>query len=137
MSSADELHLSWTGEDDAFRGGRAGGPEIVLDGDGGAGPSPTDALLLSVAACMAADIRHILQKGRVPLEALTASVRGRRAKDPPRRFEAVRILFRVDGPGEDDRSRVERALRLSRETYCSVLHTLRSDLELDLSVRLS
>lgn len=136
MSSAEELQLSWTGEGDAFRGGRDGRPEVTLDGDGASGPSPTDALLLSLAACMAADIRHILQKGRVPIRELDASVDARRAETPPRRFEAIRIVFRVSGPGEEHRSRVERALELSRRTYCSVLHTLRPDVELDLSVRL-
>lgn len=129
------MHLEWTGEGMVFRGGSPGGPATTLDGDGEAGPSPTQALLLSVAACMGIDIVHILGKSRVSLTDLRVEIEGRRAEKPPRRFEAIRVVFTVEGPAEDDRPRLERALSLSEETYCSVLHTLRADLDLETSIR--
>ena len=64
-------------------------------------------------------------------------VTGTRVEDHPRRFESVSMVFTVDGPGEEDEQRMERALSLSQSTYCSVLHTLRSDLEMDLTIRRS
>jgi len=139
MSSSEpnvkRVHLAWTGEGLAFQGRAAAGTSLVLDGDAEQAPSPTDALLLSLAGCMAIDILHILKKSRVSITALTADVEGERAEKPPRRFESVRIVFTVTGPEAEDESRMERALALSEGTYCSVLHTLRSDLRLDLSVR--
>lgn len=120
-----------------FRGGEPGGPSITLDGDGEEGPSSTSALLLSLAACMAMDVRDILAKGRVAVTGLDVAVEGTRASDPPRRFESIRMVFEVEGPAEGDRSRMERALSLSRTKYCSVLHTLRPDLDLDFTIHRS
>ncbi|MDX1567037.1 MAG: OsmC family protein [Longimicrobiales bacterium] len=137
MGTTKEVRLSWTGRDQAFRGGEPGGPFITLDGSGEEGPSPTTALLLSVAACMGIDIRHILEKSRVSVTGVDVEVTGTRAEDHPRRFESVSMIFTVDGPAEEDEERMERALSLSRSTYCSVLHTLRSDLDLDLTIRRS
>ncbi|MFP3947963.1 MAG: OsmC family protein [Gemmatimonadota bacterium] len=137
MGPTNEVRLSWTGRDQAFRGGEPGGPSVILDGTGEEGPSPTTALLLSLAACMGIDIRHILEKSRVSVTGVEVEVTGTRAEDHPRRFESVSMLFTVRGPGEEDEAPMERALSLSRSTYCSVLHTLRSDLELDLTIRRS
>jgi uncharacterized OsmC-like protein len=43
----------------------------------------------------------------------------------------VRLTFVLDGPSSEERSKVDRAIELSREKYCSVLHSLRSDLEFE------
>lgn len=135
--STREVRLSWTGRGMVFRGGEPDGPSVVLDGDGEEGPSSTSALLLSLASCMAMDVREILEKGRVPVTGLEVEVAGTRAPEPPRRFEKIRMSFEVEGPTEEDGGRMERALALSRDKYCSVLHTLRPDLELDLTIRRS
>ena len=129
--------MEWVGEGLAFRGAAPGGPEVVLDSDGEAGPSPTQALLLSLAGCMGIDVVMILEKGRVPLDALSVEVEGDRAEEPPRRFTAVRLVYHVEGPGEEHRGKVQRAVDLSRDRYCSVLHSLRDDIDLDIRVELS
>jgi putative redox protein len=79
---------------------------------------------------MSADVLDILGKSRVPVEALEVEVEGRRAESPPRRFLSITMSFRIRGPTAADRPKVERAVNLSRETYCSVLHTLQPDLDL-------
>lgn len=135
MTSTSRVRLAWSGEDLTFRGGAPDGPEVVLDSDGETGPSPTQALLLSLAGCMGVDIVHILQKSRVPVTDLSAEVEGERAEEAPRRFESIRILFTVTGPEEEHEPRLERALTLSEGTYCSVLHTLRPDIDLDMRIR--
>lgn len=137
MPSTKQVRLSWTGRGETFRGGEPDGPAIVLDGDGEEGPSPTTALLLSLAACMGIDVRQILEKSRVSVTGVDVAVEATRVDDHPRRFEAVRMAFSVEGPGEEDEERMERALSLSESTYCSVLHSLRSDLELELTIRRS
>jgi putative redox protein len=131
------VRLEWTGEGLAFRGAAPDGPEITLDSDGTAGPSPTQALLMSLAGCMGIDVVMILQKGRVPLDAISVAVEGDRAEEVPRRFTAMRLVYHIQGPGEEHRKKVERAVDLSRERYCSVLHTLRTDIDLDIQVELA
>lgn len=132
-----KLRLDWTGEALRFRGGTVDGPQISVDSAGEDGPSPTQALLLAVAGCMGVDVVMILEKGRVPLESLSVEVEGDRAEDPPRRFTALRMTYRIAGPRPGDRNKVQRAVDLSRDRYCSVLHTLRNDLELDIRVEIA
>lgn len=129
--------LHWTGEADRFEGSAVGGPSVMLDSAGESGPSPMTALLLSLAACMGIDIRMILEKGRVPLEELVVEVEGDRAPDPPRRFTALRLTVRVRGPGEEHDARIARAVDLSRDKYCSVFHSLRTDLDVEIAVERS
>jgi putative redox protein len=117
------LELAWSG--DLRFAGRSGDVELVLDGDGKAGPSPVQALAFALAGCMAADVVEILLKGRLPLRGLTAHLAASRAPTPPRRLVAVELRFRVSGDVPADR--VARAIALSRETYCSVWHSLRPD----------
>ncbi|NJD19925.1 MAG: OsmC family protein [Gemmatimonadetes bacterium] len=135
--SPTEVLLRWRGDGLVFSGGAPGGPEITLDSEGRAGPSPTQALLLSLAGCMGVDVRMILEKGRVPLESLDVRIEAERVEEPPRRFRSVRLTYRLRGPRQEDRAKVDRAVELSREKYCSVLHTLRPDLELDIRVELT
>lgn len=131
-----ELCLNWSGEGLRFEGGPEGTPASIVDAEGEAGPSPTDHLLLAFAGCMGVDLIDILKKSRVPVEQLRVNVVGNRAPEPPRRFTSVVMTFDLSGPSHADRPKVERALNLSRETYCSVLHTLRRDLDVTLEIRL-
>ncbi len=133
MSAERKVRVRWTGRGKVFEGLTGNAAPILLDGDSEMGPSPTEALLMSVAACMAIDVNVILEKGRVPVEALLVDVTGVRAPEPPRRFTSVQILVTVDGPREGDEPKLERAAQLSHDKYCSVFHTLRPDLEVDVS----
>ncbi|MDE2980484.1 MAG: OsmC family protein [Gemmatimonadota bacterium] len=126
-----EARLSWTGSGLVFDGGAPGGPQIVIDGDCAVGPSPMDLVLMGVAACMAIDVKVILDKGRVPFDGLDVRAEGERREKPPRSYRAVRLVFTVTGVPPASRAKVDRAIELSREKYCSVLFSLREDLVLD------
>jgi putative redox protein len=103
-----------------------GGAVTSIDGDGRAGPSPTQMLLESIGACSAIDVVDILRKGRQPLEGLTVEMGGERREEPPRRYTRLRLRFRVRG--DVDRTKVERAVALSLDKYCSVFHSLDPEL---------
>lgn len=128
------VRLVWDGDGMAFRGGPVDGARTVVDGDGEQGPGPMDTLLVSLAGCMAIDVRMILEKSRVPLEELEIEVSGRRATTHPRRFEAIELLYRVRGPAEEHEAKLQRAIELSRDSYCSVLHSLRRDIDVDIGI---
>jgi putative redox protein len=119
------LRLDWAG--DLRFTGQADGVGLVLDGDKTAGPSPVQALAFALAGCMAADVVDILRKGRLPLRGLETRLTAHRAAEPPRRLLAVALHFTVTGDVPPDR--VERAIALSRERYCSVWHSLRPDID--------
>ncbi len=128
--------VRWTGTGLEFRGGAAGRPEILLDGGGGAGPSPVQALVLALAACSAADVVEILGRMRVPLAGLEVAVEGERAPAAPRRLTAIRLRYRAQGLPAEAEDRLRRAIALSQEKYCSVLHTLRPDVVVESDVAL-
>ena len=134
MSSSKEGFLRWTGEGLAFSGRIGSGPTVTIDGAGKAGPSSTDSLLLGLMGCMSIDVLMILEKGRVTVNSLETRVEGERASEAPKHFTRVRLTFVLEGPSPEDRSKVDRAIELSRDKYCSVLHSLRPDIEFETAV---
>ena len=133
-SNIRQVRLDWTGEGLAFRGGKEGGVEVGVDSSGEIGPSPMELLLLSVAGCMAIDILMILEKSRVPVDSLALDAIGVRAEVVPKRYASVKLVCHVSGPSEEDESKVVRAVELSRDKYCSVLHTLDPQIEFEIQV---
>lgn len=108
-------------------GATSGTTAVVVDGDGAAGPSPVQMAAIGLAGCMAADVVAVLEKGRQPLTAMRVSFTGERAATPPRRFTRIILHFHVTGVVAPEA--VERAIALSRETYCSVWHSMRQDID--------
>jgi putative redox protein len=98
-----------------------------MDSPPKAGPTPVQALGFGLAGCMAMDVASILERGRLELKALRAHMEGARSGEHPKRLLAVDLHFTVEGPIPPDR--VERAIQLSRERYCSVWHSLHPDIE--------
>jgi putative redox protein len=118
--------LSWSG--DLRFDATSSGQTVVIDGDTKAGISPTQALAIGLLGCMSADVVDIVRKGRHPLTAFDATLKGERATAPPRRFLAFALHFTAHGAVPA--AAVERAIALSHEKYCSVWHSLRQDISL-------
>jgi putative redox protein len=136
MPTDRSVVLSWLGSGRAYQGRSAGGgPTIFIDGENEHGPSPMDTLLLGVAACMGIDIQEILRKSRVRLDELDFHVSGARAADHPRRYTRIDFDIVVTGPGPGNARRVERAVELSRDKYCSALNSLQPDIEITMRIR--
>lgn len=133
VRSHTQVTLAWAG-DMAFNV-TAGAHEFVLDGNATRGPSPVQLLAVSLAGCMASDVALILTRARQPLHALTVTLDAERAQTDPRRFVRVVIRFAVEGAVAP--AQLERAIALSREKYCSVWHTLRQDLPLEISTSIN
>jgi len=129
-----QVRIRWTGEGLAFEGGPDGGPSIIVDSNLEKGPSPTHLLLLSLAACMGVDVKMILEKSRVPLESIEVEAVGVRAEEAPRRFLKITLTYFLRGPQEEHEAKLQRALDLSRDKYCSVMHSLDPAMEVELKV---
>lgn len=100
---------------------------LTIDGDSAAGPSPVQALGIAIVGCMTADVTHILTKGRHQLRALRSHLVADRAQEDPHRFVRMALHFAIEGHVPDDA--VARAIALSREKYCSVWHSMRQDID--------
>ncbi len=128
MMDTREVQAEWLA-DSRFRIESSLGVEAVFDGDREAGLSPMENLLGSLATCMGIDVVTILQKMRTDLRGLKISITGERNPQPPKFYRKIDFAFTVTGDIPQDK--VERALSLSFDKYCSVLHTLRKDLVVD------
>jgi putative redox protein len=119
-----------------FRGGEPGGPTSLVDADNAEAPGPTLTLLLAAAGCSGADVVTILEKMRVSLESLRIDIVGVRRESVPRRFLSIRFAFRIRGAGLDE-AKARRAIDLSLEKYCSVVHSLAPDIAVEYDLHLA
>lgn len=127
------IEVVWEGGK-RYRGGPAGGPTMVVDGDRESSASPVDGVLVALAACSAIDVVEILTKRRTPPTHLSVRVEFSRAPTPPRRLTDARLTYSV--ATDSERPHVERAVELSFEKYCSVSASLAPDTRLSWTVEL-
>jgi putative redox protein len=118
--------LTWE-EGLRFHGGDPAGPSITIDGDNAAGPGPMLSLLLAAAACSGSDVVVILEKMRIKLREFRIEAAGVRREENPRRYIAIHLTYRLSGSGLDE-AKARRAIDLSLEKYCSVVHSLAADI---------
>jgi putative redox protein len=93
-------------------------------------------LLLAAAACSGSDVVVILEKMRVKLRELRIDVTGVRREQEPRRYVAMHLDYHLGGEGLDQ-VKARRAIDLSLEKYCSVVHSLAPDIAITYAVSLA
>lgn len=87
------------------------------------GMRPMQMMLAAMGGCSAIDIINILRKQRQELRDMKITVTGERQKDKvPALFEHVHAHYRFFG--DLDPEKVEKAITLSIEKYCSVSKTI-------------
>jgi putative redox protein len=106
------------------------GYDFEFDGNIQWGCAPTESLLLSLGGCMGIDVASFLKKMRVELKSLKIDVTGERNPTPPQYFTAFDIKVHASGEGLTEK-KLQRAVSLSHEKYCSVYHSLRKDLKVN------
>ena len=119
------------GGDEFFIGTTPSGVSQAIDvkGDRKSAPSPLELLLVSVAACTAADVISILEKKRQEVTAYDVEVTGERVADFPRKFVKFHVHHSVQGRNVSEDA-VKHAIELSDQKYCSVAATVRPTAEI-------
>ena len=107
---------------------------ILLDGaehSGGANSAvhPRELLLCALAGCTGMDVISILGKMKVEVESFELQVVAEEAEDFPRRYEKIKVIYRLRGENIPE-DKVKKAVSLSSEKYCGVMATLRSEVEI-------
>lgn len=117
--------VEWAGNE-FFIGTPPSGHSQLIDtnGDRKAAISPMEMLLVSVAACTAADVISILIKKRQAVTAYRVEVTGERNEEHPRYYTNFRVHHIVYGR-EVAPEAVARSIELSDTKYCSVAATVR------------
>lgn len=136
--------LKWTGSGSKLFVGRDTFGHVVMTGSWSDDDpewqewkaiKPSDLLLLSLASCSAHDVVLILNRQRQKLENLYVEVEAQNAPVPPYQFTDIHLHYIVEGC-DLDLAKVERAVSLSEEKYCSVAATVRGVANLTHSVTL-
>jgi len=99
------------------------GHAVVMDaspevGGRDMGARPMEMVLMGAGGCSAIDVVHILRKARQDLLDCVVEVEGERAAEDPKVFTRIHMHYVVTGRGLNP-AQVERAIRLSKEKYCS------------------
>lgn len=111
-----------------FSAGNEGGNTVMLDaspdiGGQNKGMRPMQMLLAAMGGCSAIDVINILKKQRQDLKDLKITVKGEREKDAtPSLYQTVHAHYQFFGQLDPDK--VEKAINLSIDKYCSVSKTL-------------
>jgi putative redox protein len=120
--------MSWGGGL-KFEGVSGFGLPIITDGDkkaGGeeSGYKPTELILFGLAGCTGIDIVRILEKQRQQLTGLDIELNAYQPDQYPKPFNRIEIKFIFTGKGLNPK-KVEKAIELSEEKYCSISLTLK------------
>jgi len=120
--------------DNIFEGSAENGNTILFDADSAHthGPSPMEAVLMTLCSCTSVDVVSILKKKRQPLTALRVSAAAEQAETAPRVFTKIKLTYAVSG--KLSRKAVEDAVALSKNTYCSVSKMLEKSAAVDYEI---
>ena len=110
------------------------GHAVVVDGApdvGGRdlGARPMELVLMGTGACSAIDVVHILRKSRQDIRGCVVELDSERAPEDPKVFTRIHLHYVVSGKGLAA-AQVERAIKLSKEKYCSATIMMASTAEI-------
>ena len=117
-----KARIKWI-QDVMFLGESGSGHSVVMDGAPDAGGRnlgfrPMEMLLLGLGGCSAFDVMLILKRGREDVTDCVVDIDAERATTDPKVFTKIVMHYTVTGRGLDPK-KVERAVQLSAEKYCS------------------
>ncbi len=118
-----------------FNGRTQRGYEVEYDAGLQWGCAPTETLIMSLAGCLAIDVVFFLRKMRAEIKTFKIDFEGERNLTPPQYYKSIDMTITISGSGITPK-KIERAISLSQEKYCSVQHTLRSDLEVNVNYKI-
>jgi putative redox protein len=106
-----------------FVGESGSGHAVVMDGapeSGGRdlGIRPMEMLLIGLGGCTAVDVVLILKRGREAIEDCVVEIEAARAESDPKVFTRIHLHYVLEGRNLAV-NKVERAIQLSADKYCS------------------
>jgi putative redox protein len=128
-----DVAVKWTGEGSQMFIGRDTFGHVVMSGSWPKEDEdwqewkalkPSDLLLISLASCAAYDVVMIMERQRQRLTGLYVQVEGKQSAKAPYEFTDIHLHYTLAGESLAP-SRVEKAIQLSEERYCSVAATIR------------
>lgn len=126
-----QVSVSWEGKR-KFEAVGNSGHQVVMDakpdvGGENQGSRPMELLLMGLGGCTGIDIMMILEKMRFTVDEFRIEIDAERQDQHPQRFTVIHMNYILRGAGLT-REKVERAIRLSEEKYCSASASLNAEI---------
>ena len=90
------------------------------------GLTPMQLLAGSLAGCMSIDVISILTKQKIEPSYFAMEIQATKKEGQPSPFENIKLIFKVDKEVPHDK--LEKAIILSKEKYCSVYFSLNKEI---------
>jgi putative redox protein len=90
------------------------------------GLTPMQLLAGSLAGCMSIDVISILNKQKIEPSYFAIEIQATKKEGQPSPFENIKLIFKVDKEVPHDK--LEKAIILSKEKYCSVYFSLNKEI---------
>jgi len=131
IRTVNTASLTWD-KDLIFLGRTPRGFELDFDAEAQWGCIPTESLLLSIAGCLAIDVVSFITKMKAKITKFRIDIAGERNPTPPQYYTKVDMVIHIAGEHITPK-KLDRAISLSQEKYCSVYHSLRKDLKVNVT----
>ena len=137
MSEKHIIQTEWKG-DMAFEAD-VNGHKLIMDattevGGHNLGSSPKKLMLVALSGCTGMDVVSILKKMHVDIEKCTVEVQGDVAEEHPKRYTKMHVIYSFTGKSLS-LDKLQKAVRLSEETYCGVEALYRMAVEVTSEIR--
>ena len=138
MSDKHIVKTEWKG-DIAFEA-EINGHKVMMDapleaGGTNFGPSPKKFMLAALSGCTGMDVVSILKKMRVDLDGFSVEVQGDVTDDHPKQYIKMHVIYQFKGKNLP-LEKLQKAVKMSEETYCGVGALYRKAIEVTSEIRL-
>jgi putative redox protein len=126
--------VKWQGSGMAFDATASTGHQVRMDaapevGGENTGPRPMEMVLMGLGGCTGIDVVMMLQKMGQDIKDVQIEIESERADEIPKVFTKIHVHFKVIGNDLNEK-KVQRAVDLSAEKYCSVSKMLEATVEM-------
>jgi putative redox protein len=105
---------------------------VVMDAkdEGGRslGSTPMELLVMSLGGCSLMDVVHTLEKMKHNIDKISVGIKAERADTYP--MKLVSLEFTYYACGDMPKEKLEKAVALSQEKYCSAMASLNPDIKI-------
>lgn len=108
-------------------------PEAVGGHD--LGPRPKMLMLTALTGCTGMDVVSILKKMRVNIESCNILVEANVTEEDPKHYDKMHLIYEFSGK-DLPMAKLEKAVKMSQDTYCGVSAVYKKAMELTYEIRL-
>ncbi len=104
-------------------------------GGNDAGPRPKKLVLAAATGCTGLDVVEILKKMRIDIKSFAIDVEADLTTEYPITYTSIKVIYEFEGDNLP-KDKIERACRLSFDSYCGVMALLKKAIPVTYEIRI-